>query len=34
MERIQQTDVLGQMRQLYGKAVGPVGLWTMFLPLQ
>jgi predicted ester cyclase len=31
VERIQQPDVLGQMRQLYGKAVGLVGLGAMFL---
>ena len=30
VERIQQADVLGQMRQLYGKAVGLVGLGAMF----
>ena len=34
VERIQQTDVLGQMRQLYGKVVGLVGLGAMFLRLQ
>jgi predicted ester cyclase len=33
VERIQQADVLGQMRQLYGKAVGLVGLSAMFLRL-
>jgi hypothetical protein len=33
VERIQQADVLGQMRQLYGKAVGLVGLDAMFLRL-
>jgi predicted ester cyclase len=33
VERIQQADVLGQMRQLYGKAVGLVGLGAMFLRL-
>ena len=26
VERVQQTDVLGQMRQLYGKGLGLVGL--------
>jgi predicted ester cyclase len=31
IERVQQTDVLGQMRQLYGKALGLVGLDAMFL---
>ena len=30
VERIQQADVLGQMRQLYGRAVGLVGLGAMF----
>ena len=30
VERIQQAHVLGQMRQLYGKAVGLVGLGAMF----
>jgi predicted ester cyclase len=30
VERVQQTDVLGQMRQLYGRAVGLVGLGAMF----
>jgi predicted ester cyclase len=33
IERIQQADVLGQMRQLYGKALGLVGLDAMFLKL-
>ena len=33
IERVQQTDVLGQMRQLYGKALGLVGLDAMFLRL-
>jgi predicted ester cyclase len=33
VERVQQTDVLGQMRQLYGKALGLVGLDAMFLRL-
>lgn len=32
-ERVQQADVLGQMRQLYGKALGLVGLDAMFLRL-
>jgi predicted ester cyclase len=30
VERIQQTDVLSQMRQLYGRAMGLVGLSAMF----
>ena len=30
IERIQQTDVLSQMRQLYGKPIGLVGLGAMF----
>lgn len=29
IERIQQTDVLGQMKQLYGAAFGLVGLGAM-----
>jgi predicted ester cyclase len=33
VERVQQADVLGQMRQLYGKAMGLVGLGAMFLRL-
>ena len=33
VERIQQTDVLDQMRQLYGKAIGLVGLGAMFVRL-
>ena len=33
VERIQQADVLGQMRQLYGRAIGLVGLGAMFLRL-
>ena len=33
IERVQQADVLGQMRQLYGKALGLVGLDAMFLKL-
>jgi len=33
IERVQQTDVLGQMRQLYGKGLGLVGLDAMFLRL-
>ena len=33
VERIQQTDVFDQMRQLYGKAVGLVGVGAMFLRL-
>jgi|SRR5271165_201527 len=33
IERVQQADVLAQMRQLYGKALGLVGLDSMFLRL-
>jgi predicted ester cyclase len=33
VERIQQADVLGQMRQLYGKTLGVVGLSAMFFRL-
>jgi predicted ester cyclase len=33
IERVQQADVLGQMRQLYGKGMGLVGLGAMFLRL-
>jgi len=33
IERIQQADVFGQMRQLYGKTAGLVGLGAMFLRL-
>jgi len=33
IERVQQADVLSQMRQLYGKALGLVGLDAMFLRL-
>jgi predicted ester cyclase len=33
IERVQQADVLGQMRQLYGKVMGLVGLDAMFLRL-
>jgi predicted ester cyclase len=33
IERVQQADVLGQMRQLYGKALGLAGLDAMFLRL-
>jgi len=33
IERVQQADVLGQMRQLYGKGLGLVGLDAMFLRL-
>lgn len=29
VERVQQADVLGQMRQLYGRAMGLVGLGAM-----
>jgi hypothetical protein len=31
VERVQQADVLGQMRQFYGKALGLLGLDAMFL---
>jgi hypothetical protein len=30
VERVQQADILGQMRQLYGKGLGLVGLGAMF----
>jgi predicted ester cyclase len=33
VERIQQADAFGQMRQLYGKAVGLAGIGAMFLRL-
>ena len=33
IERVQQADVLAQMGQLYGKALGLVGLDAMFLRL-
>ena len=33
IERVQQADVLAQMRQLYGRALGLVGLDAMFLRL-
>ena len=33
VERVQQADILAQMRQLYGKAIGLVGLDAMFLRL-
>ena len=33
IERVQQADVLGQMRQLYAKARGLVGLDAVFLRL-
>jgi predicted ester cyclase len=33
IERVQQADVLSQMRQLYGKALGLAGLDAMFLRL-
>ena len=33
IERIQQADVFGQMRQLYGKALGLAGIGAMFLRL-
>jgi predicted ester cyclase len=33
IERVQQADVLAQMRQLYGKALGLIGLDAMFLRL-
>lgn len=31
IERVQQADILGQMRQLYGKGLGLLGLAAMFL---
>ena len=31
VERVQQADVLGQMRQLYGKGIGLFGLSAMYL---
>jgi predicted ester cyclase len=34
VERVQQTDVLGQMRQLYGRGVGLIGLGAMFWRLK
>ena len=33
VERVQQADILGQMRQLYGKGLGLIGLDAMFLRL-
>ncbi len=33
VERVQQSDVLGQMRQLYGKIFGVVGLGAMLFRL-
>ena len=33
IERVQQADMLAQMRQLYGKALGLIGLDAMFLRL-
>jgi hypothetical protein len=33
VERVQQADILGQMRQLYGKGRGLIGLDAMFLRL-
>ena len=33
IERVQQADVLTQIRQLYGKALGLIGLDAMFLRL-
>jgi predicted ester cyclase len=33
IERVQQADVLGQMRQIYGKVLGLAGLDAMFLRL-
>jgi hypothetical protein len=33
IERVQQADVLAQMRKLYGEALGLVGLDAMFLRL-
>jgi predicted ester cyclase len=29
VERVQQSDVLGQMRQLYGRGIGLIGLGAM-----
>jgi predicted ester cyclase len=38
IERVQQADVLGQMRQLYGRGLGTIGLaamfWRLLQPLQ
>ena len=31
VERVQQTDVLAEMRQLYGRTIGMFGLMAMFL---
>lgn len=31
--RVQQADIVGQMRQLYGKGLGLAGLGAMFLRL-
>ena len=33
IERVQQADMLSQMRQFYGKALGLMGLDAMFLRL-
>jgi hypothetical protein len=33
VERVQQADVLGQMRQIYGKAFGVVGLAALLFRL-
>ena len=33
LERVQQADVLGQMRQLYGRALGSVGISAMLCRL-
>jgi len=33
VDRVQQADILGQMRQLYGKGLGLIGLDAMFLRL-
>jgi hypothetical protein len=33
IERVQQADMLAQMRQLYGKGLGLIGLDAMFLRL-
>ena len=30
VERVQQADILGQMRQLYGRGIGTIGLAAMF----
>ena len=33
VERVQQADVLGQMRQIYGKAFGVVGIAALLFRL-